>query len=185
MDLELGPKMLACNERERRFVWEFLQNGCRNASDAARKAGFSDPGTGAIRVWSHKLRYRPRVIEAMQEVARQYFGGMVLPAVLAAERMVLNEKHPDHAKMLLAVLSANGLGERTRVEMSVSGSLTVNHTDAALEDLASMIRLGVPREKLEETFGYSGLARYERMLAERDGKAARRPALIEGEVVKE
>lgn len=176
MDLpaQLGPKMLACSERERRFVWEFLLNGMEDASDAARKAGCSDPGphSSAIRVRGHELRHRPRVIEAMQEVARAHFGGLLLPSVLACEDMILNPKHPDRAKMALAVLSAHGLGDRTKVDVNFSGEVNVNHTDAALEDLRRMLALRVPRETLLEVFGHSGLTRYERMLAELDAKQA-------------
>lgn len=186
MDLpvELGPKMQACSARERRFVWEFLLNGCENATDAARKAGVPDPGrhSAAIRVQAHDLRHRERVREAMQEVARSHFGGMLLPAVLAAEAVVLNAKHPDHAKMVLSVLSAHGLGDRSRVDVNVSGSVQVNHTDAAIEDLRRLKALGVPRDKLLETFGYSGLDRYERMLDEADRRTGRLIEHQEGEV---
>lgn len=169
---ELGPKMQACSERERVFVLEFLRNGCKDASDAARKAGCSDPGpqSSAIRVRGHELRHRPRVIEAMQEVARQHFGGLLLPAVLAAEDLIEKATHPDHAKMVLAVLSANGLGERKSVDLNVSGEVVMNHTDAAIEDLRRFKQLNVPREKLEEIFGFSGLPRLEKMLATADAR---------------
>jgi hypothetical protein len=169
---ELGPKMQACSERERLFVWAFLEQGCQDAADAARKAGCSDPGphSSAIRVRGHELRHRPRVIEAMQEVARSYFGGLLLPAVLAAEDMIGNPKHPDHAKMVQAVLGAQGLGDRTKVDINFSGEVTVNHTDQALDDLRRYLDLEVPRPKLVEIFGFSGLDRYEKMLAERDDK---------------
>jgi hypothetical protein len=169
---DLGPKMQACSERERLFVWAFLGQGCQDASEAARKAGCSDPGpqSSAIRVRGHELRHRQRVIEAMQEVARLYFGGLLLPAVLAAEDMIGNPKHPDHAKMVQAVLGAQGLGERRGLDVNFSGEVTVNHTDAALDDLRRLQEFGVPRAKLIETFGFSGLERYEKMLAQRDGR---------------
>ena len=112
-----------------------------------------------------------------------YFGGLLLPAVLAAEDMITNPKHPDHAKMVQAVLGAQGLGERKGIDLNVSGGVSVetkSHTDAALDALEFMLSMQVPREKLEEQFGFSGLERYERMLLERR-KAA--PAVIEGEVV--
>lgn len=182
--MEFGPKMQACTERVRRFVLAFLEQGCEDASEAARKAGFHDPGphSSAIRVRGHELRHRPRVIEAMQEVARTYFGGMLLPAVLAAEDMITNRKHPDHAKMVLAVLGAQGLGERKSVDLNVSGEVVLNHTDAALDDLRRLLDLGVPREKLVETFGHSGLSRYEQMLAKRDGRVL--PPVIEAELTR-
>ena len=54
-----------------------------------------------------------------------------------------------------------------------------------------MKSLGATREKLEEYFGFSGLGRYEAMLAERDGTPKRvagpepkpAPPVIEAEVV--
>lgn len=177
---ELGPKMLACTEPERLFVWAFLEQGCQDASDAARKAGYVDTGTGAIRVRGHQLRHRQRVIDAMREVALAYFGGLLLPAVLAAEDMITNPKHPDHANMVKAVLSHGGLGERSRLDVNFSGEVTVNHTDAAIDDLARYIALEVPRPKLVEIFGYSGLQRYEKMLAERESRQPKK--LIEGTV---
>lgn len=175
---ELGPKMQACTERERLFVWAFLEQGCQDASDAARKAGFNDPGphSSAIRVRGHELRHRQRVIDAMREVALTYFGGLILPAVLAAGDMISNPKHPDHATMVKSVLSNAGLGDRTKLDVNVSGEVTVNHTDAAIEDLARYVALEVPRHRLVEIFGFSGLERYERMLAERDRRA---PKMIE------
>jgi hypothetical protein len=62
------------------------------------------------------------------------------------------------------------MGEQNAVNLHMTAEVTVNHTDAALDDLKRLMTLGVPREKLLETFGFSGLSRYERMLAQRDGK---------------
>lgn len=178
MPKDLGPKMLACSERERLFVWAFLEQGCCDAADAARKAGCSDPGpqSSAIRVRGHELRHRQRVIDAMREVGQAYFGGLLLPAVLAAEDMITNPRHPDHATMVKSVLSANGFGDRSRLDVTHSGEITVNHTDQALDDLRRYLDLEVPRAKLLEIFGFSGLDRYEKMLAERERRA---PKIIE------
>jgi hypothetical protein len=178
---ELGPAMAACSEMERRWVIAYLENGCQDAGDAAKKAGYSDPGphSAAIRVRGWELRHRPRVMEALQEVARTHFGGLLLPAVMAAEDLIKSRKHPDHAKMVLAVLSAHGLGDRTKLDVNVSGQVEhiTNRTDAALASLEYMLSLNVPRDKLIETFGYSGLSRYEAMLAEKkQAKALPAPA---------
>jgi len=172
--------MLACTPQERVWVLAFLEQGGKDATEAARRAGFEDTGTGAIRVRGHALRHRKRVIEAMREVATTYFGGLLMPAVLAAEDMISNPKHRDHATMVKAVLSQGGLGERSTIDVNHSGEVTVNHTDAAVDDLARYLALEVPRAKLEQIFGYSGLERYEKMLAERDGR--REQKVIEGTV---
>jgi hypothetical protein len=171
---ELGPKMAALPERERKFVWYYLLNG-GNGAQAARDAGYSDAGEGC-KVRAHALMHRERVLAAMDEAGRKAFRGLLLPAITATAALIKNKNHPDHAKTLQSTLSRLGLSERTAVDVNHSGEVTVNHTDSALNDLRALLALQVPREKLEEIFGFSGLSRYEKMLAEA-------PKLIEGDVV--
>lgn len=183
-DLELGPKMRACGERERKFVW-FYVTGDGNASQAARDAGYADPGpaSGSIRVQASVLMHRDRVLEAIEEVGRKAFRGLLAPAIKATAALINNPVHPDHARTLQSTLSRLGISERTAVDVNHSGEVSVNHTDDALETLRTLRALAVPREKLIETFGLSGLARYEKMLADAERRAA--PKLIEGEVVRD
>jgi len=182
--VELGPKMLACSERERLFVWAFLQSGGRNATGAAREAGYSDSGNGAIRRRGHLLVHRQRVREALREVGHQHFQGLFIKAVAAVEDMLDKPDHPEHVKTAFSVLSRLGLVERTGVDLNVSGEVNVNHTDQAVEDLRMMLSMGASREKLIEAFGYSGLPRLEKMLAEVDRRRAISNApMIDGEVV--
>lgn len=175
-----GPKMQACSDRERRFVWAYLMNSIsvvgENPTQSARDAGYSDVKEGA-KVQAHYLMHRPRVLEAMQEVALQQLRGLALPAVAAVKDILLKPDHPDRQKVALSVLSRLGMGEQSGFNLNVSGEVQINHTDRALEDLKNLLLLGVPREKLEETFGFSGLARYERMLAQREGRQLARPVV--------
>lgn len=174
-DIELGPKMQACSDRERRFVLFLLAQDDLNASEAARQAGYADPGphSAAVRVKGHQLMHRDRVLEAIEEVGRKEFRSLLVNAILATKRLIANKDHPDHAKVVQSTLSRLGLGERSGVDVKVSGEVQHNHTDAALADLRVLLQMGVPREKLVETFGFSGLARYEKMLAVADGRAAK------------
>lgn len=175
-DFELGPKMQACSPMERKFVWVMVLEA-ENATAAARKAGYVDHDNGAIRVRAHQLAHRERVIEAMEEVGRRIFRTQ-LPAAIKANRALLeNPKHPDHHKAVQATLSRLGLVERTAVDLTVSGEIAVNHTDAAVGDLRALLALGVAREKLIEVFGFSGLARYEKMLAEQERRALLGPVI--------
>jgi len=179
-EIELGPRMQALSERERKFVWHYLMNeGPPNASQAARDAGYADPGgdNATIRVRAHVLMHRDRVLAALEEVGRKSFRGLLGPAVKAAARLIETEKHPDHSKAVFTTLARLGLGEKSSVDVTVNGEVTVNHTDQALTDLRTLLGLGVAREKLIEIFGFSGLSRYEKMLAEQE---ARSPKLIEG-----
>lgn len=173
--IELGPKMQACSEQERLFVW-FYVTGDENATAAARKAGYVDNDNGAIRVRAHTLMHRERVLEAIDEVGRKAFRALLAPAVRAQAALIANGKHPDHARTVQSTLSRLGLAERTALDVNVGGEVTVNHTDAAVSDLRILTGLGVSEDKLIEAFGFSGLERYRKMLAEQERRA---PKVIE------
>ena len=179
-----GPKVLALRERERRFVWAYLINSMTeigaNGAQSARDAGFSDRAEGA-KVRAHHLLHRADVQDAIQELAARELRGLALPALAALGSILKKPDHPDRQKVALSILSRIGFGEQSGVNLQVSGEVTVNHTDAAIEDLRRFKSLNVPREKLIEIFGFSGLDRYELMLLEADRKAGK---VIEGEVVK-
>jgi hypothetical protein len=169
--------MQVCSVRERRFAYLLGTGICETASDAARKAGYVDPGYGStIRVTGHHLLHRERVAKAIEEVARKEFRTLLLPTIAAMRRLIKSPDHPDHARSVATMLSRLGFGERNVTEVNVSGDVTVNHTDAAVEDLRRLKAMKVPREGLLEIFGFSGLSRYEAMLAEKDARA---PKLIE------
>jgi phage terminase small subunit len=181
-EIELGQKMAACSERERKFVWFYVTNNDGNATEAARLAGYTDHGGDdcTIRVRAHALMHRDRVLSAIEEVGGKAFRGLLMPAIRAARAMIENPKSPDHAKTVLSTLSRLGKSERTGVDVNVSGEVQYNHTDQALNDLRVLLGLGVAEEKLVEVFGFSGLSRYRKMLAEQEARA---PKMIEGEVV--
>jgi len=171
--------MQACSDGERKFVWALVIAGASDQTDAARLAGYTDSNNGAIRVMGHRLAHRERVIAAIEEVGRQAYRMQLVPALMANLKLIQNTSHPDHARTVRATLSSLGLGERTSVDVNHSGDVTVNHTDSAVNDLKVLLGLGVAREKLVELFGFSGLDRYEKMLAEQERRAL--PPVIEHE----
>jgi hypothetical protein len=176
-DIEYGPKMLACSERERQFVINYLSNG-GNAAQAARDSGVPDKGGIYAKVEAFRIMHRERVLDALEEVGRKEFRGLLMPAIIAMRALLERPDHPDHARTAQTVLSRLGFAERTGVDVKVSGEVQLNHTDAAVEQLRILRDMGVPREKLVETFGFSGLSRYERMLEEMDRRSG--PALAGG-----
>lgn len=163
---DFGPKMLACTEKERRFVWAYLMNG-GNGTKAARAAGYSDKSE-ACKVRAHGLLHKDRVLEALHEVSWKTLRGLSLVATLKAEKILKAKDHPDLAKMIFGVWSRTGFAEKTVHENHTT--VEVSHTDATLDALAWMKSMEVPRAKLIEHFGYSGLPRYERMLEEREAR---------------
>jgi phage terminase small subunit len=175
--IPLGPKMQACNEQQRIFAFAYATGIAPTAAEAARLAGYSDPERSKSGRQSNSLRSRasqvlhnPKVMEAIEEVCRTEFRGLVPLTIGAAKRLLLNAEHSDHAKTVMGLLSRLGYGEKTSVDVQVSGEVVVNHTDQAVEDLSRLKALGVSREKLIEMFGHSGLPRYEKLLAERQPK---------------
>jgi len=176
-----GPKMQSLRDRERKFVWAYLINSMTpvgaNGAQSARDAGYSDRAE-ACKVRAHGLLHRQDVQEALQETAMRELRGLALPALAAVADILRKPDHPDRQKVALSVLSRLGMGEQSGLNLNVTGEVAVNHTDAALDDLKRLVDLGVPREKLIETFGFSGLSRYAKMLEKRDG------IVIEGEATR-
>ena len=171
--IELGPAAQACSERERRFAFLIAINACESATAAAARAGYGKTSRKGLTVTAHELLHRERVAAAVSEFTRNAFRGLEPVCVAKIRRIVENEKHRDHAKVCLSLLSRFGYGEQTRTELNVTGTVTVDHTGAALDDLRKLKSLGFSREQLLEIFGSFGLDRYERMLAERDARAPR------------
>lgn len=162
----LGPKMQALSEMRRRFVWAYLITGGQGA-EAARMAGYSGD---RAKVTACEFLQRDDILQAMHETAWKSMRGLSLVATMKLEKIVLQDGHPDQLKAITAVLSRTGFAERTAVDVHHSGTVELSHTDAAVENLAYLQSMQVPEEMLIQQFGHSGLARYRRMLEERDAK---------------
>lgn len=166
------------NDRERLFCWNYLWNG-GNGAKAAREAGYSDVKEGA-KVRAHGLLARQDILDALSELGRRYLYSLQPKALVRLGALLESPDERVAAKAVDMTLSRTGLSERTAIDLNVNGTVkVVDHTAAAVEDLRRLKAMGVPRTELERVFGFSGLARYEKMLAAEDAK------LIEGEVVHE
>lgn len=156
------------NDRERAFVWNYILNGA-NGTRAARAAGYSD-ASGACRVRAVELLQREDIQAALRELSVRYLGSLVPKAMVRLGQLLDNKTHRQHHKAIDMVLSRTGFAERTAVDVNVSGQVNINHTDAAVDDLRRLKSIGVPRAELERIFGFSGLSRYEKLLAAADAK---------------
>lgn len=165
--MDLPPAMQALRqERERAFVWLYMFNGA-NGAKAAREAGYSDVKEGA-KVRAHALLHRIDIQEALRELTGRYLFSLAPVATIRLGALLKSKNEKVALKAVDMTLSRTGFSERAALDVNVSGGVTVNHTDAAVEDLRRLVALGVPREKLIETFGFSGLSRYEKLLAASD-----------------
>jgi len=167
------------SEKERAFVWHYMWNG-GNGAQAARDAGYSDVKGGA-KVRGFEVLLRDDVLEALRALGTRYLYSLQPLALIKLREHLVSDNEKISQKAVDMTLSRTGLSERTAVDVNVHGSVQVNHVDAAVEDLRRLKALGVPHEKLVETFGFSGLSRYEKLLAASEAAKAV-PAIIEGEV---
>lgn len=164
-------------ERERVFVWTYMLNGA-NGSKAAKAAGYSDVKEGA-KVRAHMLLQREDIQAALRELSIRYLHSLAPIALFKLRKHLNSDNERVSLKATDMVLARTGFSERTALDVTVGGTVTVNHKDAAVADLRRMIALGAPEDKLIEIFGFSGLTRYRKMLAADDAKAL--PAPIDGE----
>jgi hypothetical protein len=161
--VQFGPKAMACTPLERRFAYIMGAGLATSAADGAALAGYST-SSNAHNVRGFENMRKPHVLEAIEEAARTEFRGLVGPTIQAAKNLILNDKHPDHAKAVNSMLSRLGFAERSGVDLNINAEVTLSHTDAALEDLRRCIALGMSDEQLTGIFGWSGLERYRAML---------------------
>jgi hypothetical protein len=155
---ELEPK-------ERLFVIAFSTPGTEtygNAAKAARFAGYgnseSTPDTFA-RI-GNRLLHRARVAKGIAELGMR----ALTPDALAAIRQIVRDPlHKDRMKAASAILERQAPTIQ-KSEIDVTHRI-VDHTAEALQVLSYMKSIGASREMLEAHFGFTGLARYEEMLA--------------------
>lgn len=155
-------------ERERLFVWSYMLNGA-NGSRAAKAAGYSDASEGC-KVRAHGLLQREDIQTALRALSTRYLFSLAPKALFKLSELLDSESEPVLLKAVGMTLARTGFSERTALDVNVSGRVEVDHTSAAVADLRRLKQLGVPRERLVETFGFSGLSRYEKLLAASDAK---------------
>jgi hypothetical protein len=167
---DFGPAMAACLPKERSFVAALLEG--RSGAQAAREAGYgAEDGSSTAETMAriaHRTLSRGRVIDALTEQSRKTIRSLAPSAIQAVKDILTTTNHKDRAKVALNVI------ERVdpivqKVDAHVTHEI-VDHRKDALEQLRSLIALGVARAKLEELFGFTGLPMLERQLAEQDAK---------------
>ncbi len=118
---DLGPKMQACSELERRFVVAYFATGQREK--AAHAAGYAgDPGSNLMGVQAYRVWHRPRVQEAIREFAeKSVFAGLVPLAMKAVENALMWFGDKTAVKAAEMVLDRTGFHSKQE--------MTVTHVD--------------------------------------------------------
>jgi len=165
---DMPSSVLTLNEKQRKFAWGYLFSGGHGA-EAARFAGYSD-ASEACKVRAHGLLQRDDINAALRDLSTKYLFSLAPKAIIRLGELLDDRKHHKHFDAIRLTMGVTYFPEKQQVEHHHTGSVQVNHTDAALEALAYLKSMDVPREKLIQQFGHSGLERYERMLEERNAK---------------
>jgi hypothetical protein len=162
---EYGPAMLALpTDKQRKFV-EMLFI-CKSNAEAAREAGYGRKNRTHEAIAAHKLQRDPKIMAAIKEVGLSEAGIRRLPNALRARAEILSDiGHKDRARISEKIIERSIGAVESKHTMVVEH---VDHTKDALDTLRYMKSIGATREMLENHFGFSGLGRYEQMLAIED-----------------
>ena len=178
---EWGPAMKVLSDRHKAFVLALYQikPGYGAHVKAAKLAGFGTSTTSA-HSWSTiaaSLAHDERILAALHEEDQKRIRASAPRAVRALQHLVEAPEHRDHCRAIGMVLDRVHPVE-TRHTVDVVHH--VDHDAEAIAQLRMLKSLDVPRAKLEDVFGFTGLSRYERLLDIEDAKRRPGPKLIEG-----
>ena len=172
-----GPCMAALrSDRHRAFVLALYQvpPGYGANVKAAKMAGFGTNKT-TVQCWSviaSRLAHDDQILAALHEEDQKRIRASAPRAIRALTNLIEDPGHRDHVRGISMVLDRVHPAE---THHTVEVHHTIDHDAEAIEQLRILRRLGVAHERLVETFGYSGLSRYERLLEERDTGGKRNP----------
>jgi hypothetical protein len=178
-----GPAMAALpSDRHRAFVLNRYELppgwGCN--AKAARAAGFgtSTSSAASMATIGCRLAHDEKILVAIAEQDKLRIRASAPRAISALQRVIENPDHKDHVRGVAMVLDRTHAVQQHHV---VDVHHHVDHDGEAIKQLRMLKALEVAREKLEEVFGFSGLTRYERLLAIEDAKNS--PRVIEGHAI--
>jgi phage terminase small subunit len=179
-DAQWGPAMAALpSDRYRAFVLALYEipRGFGAQTKAAKMAGFGTSTTtpDSWKAIGCKLAHDERILAAIAEEDKRRIRASAPRAIRALEYLIEDPDHKGHERAIQMVLDRVHPTEQRHVH---EVHHHVDHDAEAVAHLRMLKSLDVPRAKLEEVFGFSGLSRYERMLEAADAK--KEPLLIEG-----
>lgn len=149
-DGEIGPAMLALNERQRKFVRAMIElgrNGVQNFAEAARQAGYSDH-MERCKVTGHTMAHDARIQSAILEESRKRVN--LAASVIATPVVVgiaMDEAVPPRDRLRACEMLFNRGGMPAQTEHKV----TVEHRQPKqMVELAARLaaELGVDPAKL-------------------------------------
>jgi phage terminase small subunit len=168
-----GPLMTALSPRRRAFVEALFQikPGHGAPVEAARLAGYAagTPEIASASAW--RLMADPAIKAATVELSTQLFAMRGPEAVAAFSAILKDPEHKAHGKVVLAYFDRVAPVE-TKQNIHVTHE-TIDHTSAIIADIQAWRDMGASEQKLIETYGAAGLARYDALARSRAAEAAK------------
>lgn len=145
-EYELGPKMLALSEKQRRFVLELVADPLMSRAEAARLAGYSD-ASEAAKVQAHRLMHDQRIIDALHEQAGKRLWAISMKATHRVEQMLDSEDDKVVLKAAVAILDRTGFGAQQNI--NINQTVRDESSKGILKRIEMLAdRLGVPKAGL-------------------------------------
>jgi hypothetical protein len=148
---DFGPAMAALTERQRAFVMAMIEFPGITQQDAARRAGYSDPGphSSAIRVQGHYLAHNPAIQAAIREEAGKRLNAASLTAAGVLLKLLSDDavEPKDRIKAAGMLLDRSGFGAAQTI--NVNKTVTDRTGTAMLDRIKELaLRLNVDPTKL-------------------------------------
>lgn len=126
-DAEMGPDMLALNDRQRAFVFHLVEAGGMHPTRAAMKAGYAG-SEESIRVQASRMVHDRRIAAAMHEEAKRRLHATTLLAVSELHRIITDESVKTAQKLTAIAMVLN------RVGLPANQTHTVEHKHTATDE---------------------------------------------------
>jgi hypothetical protein len=137
------------SDRQRKFAY-LMACGEKTPVDAARGAGYADPGNGTgrnatIRVTAHHLVHSAKVLDAIEEAARDLLRALGPIAIRRAKEILDDRKHPSHARVIETILDRTGFFARSEHMVKVEHGVDERALEALARRLAAESGIGVEK----------------------------------------
>lgn len=144
-DTEMGPKLRACQPKQRAFIYALVEAG-GNATRAAMAAGYgedskdADARRNACRSRGYQLLREPKILEAIKEVAQQRldYGGLIATSVVL--EIAMDPLHKQRLKAAEVLLDRSGLIVKQEINVNHLHEINDKSTRAQIESILDMAR---------------------------------------------
>jgi hypothetical protein len=181
-DEEVSPVEAACTPRERNFVEALMAMPVPNGAEAARIADYGIEGKSTAESYAkiaYRLLHRDRVVALVQEHCTKRMRSLGPKAIQALGQMIGDPKCKDRMRAVATVLDRID-PPQSKLNVDVNVTHKIDHDGDAVAALRAFRKQGATQDFLENWFGYSGLGRYEKLLAIEDARTGN-VVVVDGE----